>query len=67
MIKKKKGRVRLEVMQESKKENIKRNQNTCIDRGLMTMADDYNSGRRRMMRKCRVRFPEKGVATHWSL
>lgn len=34
--------------------------------GLMTRADDGSSGRSRMMRKSHVRFPEKGVATHWS-
>ncbi|KAH7661149.1 NADH:ubiquinone reductase (H(+)-translocating) protein [Dioscorea alata] len=32
----------------------------------MTRADDGSSGRSRMMRKSHVRFPEKGVATHWS-
>ena len=41
-------------------------ENTCNYRGLMTRADDGSSGRSRMMRKCHVRFPEKGVATHWS-
>ncbi|PUZ51113.1 hypothetical protein GQ55_6G149400 [Panicum hallii var. hallii] len=34
--------------------------------GLMPRADDGSSGRSRMMRKSHVRFPEKGVATHWS-
>ncbi|KAJ8614188.1 hypothetical protein MRB53_036664 [Persea americana] len=41
-------------------------ENTCIDSGLMTRADDGSSGRSRMMRKSHVRFPEKGVATYWS-
>ena len=41
-------------------------ENTCIDSGLMTRADDGSSGQSRMMRKSHVRFPEKGVATHWS-
>ena len=41
-------------------------ENTCIDSGLMTKADDGSSGRSRMMRKSHVRFPEKGVATYWS-
>lgn len=41
-------------------------ENTCIDSGLMTRADEGNSGRSRMMRKSHVRFPEKGVATYWS-
>ena len=34
--------------------------------GLMTRADDESSGRSCMMRKSHIRFPEKGVATHWS-
>lgn len=41
-------------------------ENTCIDSGLMTRADDGSSGQSRMMRKSHVRFPEKGVATYWS-
>lgn len=50
------------------KQKIRESQaeNTCIDSGLMTKADDGSSGRSRMMRKSHVRFPEKGVATYWS-
>ena len=50
------------------KQKIRESQaeNTCIDSGLMTRADDGSSGRSRMMRKSHVRFPEKGVATYWS-
>ena len=45
------------------KQKIRESQaeNTCIDSGLMTRADDGSSGRSRMMRKSHVRFPEKGV------
>lgn len=48
------------------KQKIREAENTCIDSGLMTRADDGSSGRSRMMRKYHVRFPEKGVATYWS-
>lgn len=51
--------------QEAKDSRVQ-DENTCIERSLMSWADDGSSGRSRMMRKSHVRFPEKGVATYWS-